>query len=143
MDISRVGRTLHSISFYLFSIVSFALLLQWFWTFEILNDPVKAVKQKNSHYFTKVLGIVLACSLLLLGTRILFDCMSWLTTAYILAAVMSIWMFAVLACYTILYSKFLSLIHANQELKELIFQVHTFFLFMIIILLCKIVICSL
>jgi len=75
-DFSRAGRILTDIAFYLFSIVSFALLLQWFWTFEILHDPVKAVNQNNSHYFTKVLGIVFFCSLIVLVMVIVFDCVS-------------------------------------------------------------------
>jgi hypothetical protein len=76
MDDSRLGRALHDLTLYFFSIVSFALLLQWFWTFEILNDPVKAVNQKNSNYFSKVLCVVFLCSLVLMVTGIIFDWMS-------------------------------------------------------------------
>ena len=142
-DFSRMGRIMTDLAFYLFSIVSFALLLQWFWTFEILHDPVKAVNQNNSHYFTKVLGIVFFCSLIGLVMVIIFDCLSLYLTAYLLATMLDIWQFAVCICYIVLYCKFLWLMHTNPEFRVLQLQVHTFFLFMIFILLCKTAICSL
>ena len=136
-DIPIIGRILSVLGFYLFSIVSFALLLQWFWTYEILHDPVKAVKQVNSNYFTKVLGWVFFGTLIGLVLVVLFDSLGFRVIAFLTATVMDIWQFAVCMCYIVLYCKFLWLFHAAPEIKALRFQIHTFFLFMIFILLCK------
>ncbi len=79
-------------------------------------------------FFGTLIGLVLV---------ILFDFLDFDLIAYVITAVMEIWQFAVCICYIVLYCKFIWLIHAAPEIGALQFQIHTFFLFMIFILLCK------
>jgi hypothetical protein len=115
LDVGLTGRILHDISFYLFSIICFALLLQWFWTYEILNDPVKAVEHQDTSFYTKVLSGSLLASLLLLVFAILFDCLGNNGIAAWLGLFLNLWLVFVLICYIVLYVKFLLLMRRSPE----------------------------
>ena len=112
--------------------ISFALLLQWVFTFQILSDPVRALRHSKTDYFSKVLGV---CTLVF-SIIVAIDLISYvyntndaldLTTLLLLYALG----LGVIICYCVLYTKFIQLMRSYPDLRR---QVHPFFVFMIAIL---------
>lgn len=141
----RFDRSLHDISDYLFAIISFALLLQWYWTYQVLEDPVKALERTKTRCFDKVLITCFGIYTCIIICDIIFVCTSSgedsklddlsITTGIILA----IFGLAVLTCYCLMYLAFVLLMKKNPDLQALSQQINLFFIFMITILLVKFV----
>jgi hypothetical protein len=132
-SIRVLARVFHDITFYFFSIIAFALFLQWVFTFQILSDPVRALRNSKTDYFSEVLGV---CTLIF-SIVVTVDLISYVyNTKYDSLDISTLLLLyalglGVIICYFLLYAKFIRLMHSYPDLRR---QVHPFFVFMIVIL---------
>ena len=108
------------------------MFLQWVKAFQILTDPVKALRHAHTDYYSKVLGV---CTLIF-SIIVTIDLLSYVFNSndaldYTFLILLYVMGFGVIVCYLVLYQKFIKLMRSFPDLRR---QVHPFFVFMIAIL---------
>lgn len=103
--------------------ITFALLLQWYWTYQVLSDPVEALKQDNHRCRDKWLAACFAIYTLVVVSDIIFvftDNNADLNDLQIATGIiLAIFGLSVLLCYCFMYLAYVLLMKKNPDLQVL------------------------